>query len=326
MLILLIITLLTLFFLYVTCKKDENKQIPKISNTSVKQTMEPITKLSKFETKTQKLFNQHNVSSINAIHDRFMSLDEVTEAIKCMNIDNINLIFGIDYTVSNLENGTKTFQGRSLHHIGHDILNPYQKVITIVGKTLESFDEDGIIPAFGFGNETSRDSSIIRLNKQSDNCIGFTEVLEHYNNITPNIDLSGPTNFAPLIYKSIEIVKETKAYHILVIVADGQVTNERQTKQAIEKASYFPLSIVVVGVGDGPWEKMMEFDDNLPNRQFDNFQFVNYHQIIQSIKKHEYDNDEETEKKCDALFALYALMEIPDQYASIKHLKLLEHL
>lgn len=38
------------------------------------------------------------------------------------------LFKGIDFTISNLENGTKTFNGRSLHYYDEAIKNPYQKV------------------------------------------------------------------------------------------------------------------------------------------------------------------------------------------------------
>ncbi|GJN38796.1 hypothetical protein PR202_gb27870 [Eleusine coracana subsp. coracana] len=130
-----------------------------------------------------------------------------------------------------------------------------------------------------------------------------------------------------MIETAIGIVDSTGGqYHVLLIIADGQVTRsvdtqsgqlspqERDTIDAIVKASHFPLSIVLVGVGDGPWDMMHQFDDNIPARSFDNFQFVNFTEIMsKSIA---------ADRK-EAEFALSALMEIPTQYKATLDLQLL---
>jgi len=197
-----------------------------------------------------------------------------------------------------------------LHHISSE-LNPYQQAISIIGKTLEPFDEDHLIPCFGFGDITTKGTSVFPFFPDR-TAIGFSEVLQRYEEITPHIQLSGPTNFAPLIRQAINITKQQKDLHILVIIADGQVTNEQETIDAIVEAANYPLSIVLIGVGDGPWTQMERFDDEIPQRKFDNFQFVNFNQIM-SRSDHP-----------EAQFALACLMELPEQLIAIRKLNLLK--
>ena len=64
-------------------------------------------------------------------------------------------------------------------------------------------------------------------------CKGFQEVLTCYKNVVQKITMSGPTNFVPIINKAIEIVKMTGEYHILVIIADGQVSDEHDQVSVI---------------------------------------------------------------------------------------------
>merc|ERR1712070_383193 len=185
-----------------------------------------------------------------------------------------------------------------------------QQVISIMGRTLEDFDDDRLIPAFGFGDSTTGDKSCFPFNEGGAECVGFEQVLERYDTISRNVRLAGPTCFAPVIHEAIHIAAKEKSYHILVIIADGQVTDsspQGATARAIVEASKYPLSIVVVGVGDGPWGIMEEYDDELTDRKFDNLQFVELNAITRKFANNP--------NKLEAQFALTALMEIPDQYA-----------
>ena len=93
-----------------------------------------------------------------------------------------------------------------------------------------------------------------------------------------------------------------------MIITHGQMADTKATSDAIIKASNFPLSIIAVGVGDGPWDAMEMFDDGLSERKFDNFQFVDFHTVVNHA------NNQQT------AFALSALMEIPEQYKAVKDL------
>ena len=55
--------------------------------------------------------------------------------------------------ISFIIEGKVSFNNRSLHGIG-DAPNPYEKAISIIGKTLAPFDGDNLITCFGFGDGT----------------------------------------------------------------------------------------------------------------------------------------------------------------------------
>ncbi|KAG6539228.1 E3 ubiquitin-protein ligase RGLG2-like [Zingiber officinale] len=260
------------------------------------------------------------------ISDQYNSLAEVTEALSQAGLESSNLIVGIDFTKSNEWTGKRSFRGRSLHHIS-DSPNPYEQAISIIGQTLSAFDEDNLIPCFGFGDSSTHDQDIFSFYPDERPCNGFSEALDRYKELVPKLKLAGPTSFAPIIEMAVTIVEESGGqYHVLLIIADGQVTRsvdtefgqlssqEQKTVEAIVKASDFPLSIILVGVGDGPWDMMKEFDDNIPERAFDNFQFVNFTEIMSK-------NMPEARK--ESLFALGALMEIPSQYKATLELGIL---
>ena len=251
--------------------------------------------------------------------DRFTSYSDLEKALRNAGLESSNLIVGIDFTRSNeWTGGLPFFPDNHLHSIKYQP-NLYQQVISIMGNSLEPFDDDKFIPTYGFGDTTTTDKQVFSFAKDLQTgfdmpCYTFANVLQAYNTVAVDIasgkfQLSGPTTFTPLIKKAIEIVKANRSYHILLIICDGGVTNKQETIEAIVEASQYPLSIICVGVGKGPWDIMQEFDDEIPERSFDNFQFVNFY---------------ETMKECEnieAEFAKRCLMEIPDQYEYIrKHL------
>ena len=101
------------------------------------------------------VLRMYGARDINTILDRFSSLSDVTSAIRQAGLESSSLIFGIDYTLSNIQQGQYTFGGRSLHALQPNLVNPYQRVILVLGETLESFDDDGLIPAFGYTTSTT---------------------------------------------------------------------------------------------------------------------------------------------------------------------------
>jgi len=250
------------------------------------------------------------------IPDQYKTLEELTTALRRAGMEQSQLVVGVDFTGSNQTNGRHSFSGRSLHDVSDPATpNPYVQALNIIGKALWNFDDDHLIPAYGFGDLHTGSEGVFSFLPDDKPCKGLVGMAQRYEEIAKSVTLAGPTSFSPIIRQAIKLVQKTNEYHILLIVADGQVTKECifETTRAIVEASQYALSIVMVGVGDGPWDLMDQFDDELPERRFDNFQFVDFSKVFAKYPS----------ERREAAFATHALMEVPDQYRAIKKLGLL---
>ncbi|CAH2075736.1 unnamed protein product, partial [Thlaspi arvense] len=145
----------------------------------------------------------------------------VISSLRNAGLESSNLILGIDFTKSNEWTGKHSFNRKSLHAIGH-APNPYEQAISIIGRTLSSFDEDDLIPCFGFGDghlaslihvlaaqpsirhscvpqsgmsmlpgASTHDQYVFSFYPDHRPCHGFEEALARYREIVPFIKLSG---------------------------------------------------------------------------------------------------------------------------------------
>ncbi|MDD9950624.1 MAG: VWA domain-containing protein [Zetaproteobacteria bacterium] len=261
--------------------------------------------------------------TMHVIEDKFECLEQIQDALAHEGLESSELIVGIDFTLSNRQQGRQTFSGRNLHRLSGRYQNPYQAALKIIAQSLQEYDDDQVYPVYRFGDSLTRHHSVLPLTNDmpEDGYQGFEQVEQAYVTAAQQLQLAGQTSFVPIIHQAMEIVRSRREgdhypYHILLILTDGAVNHEvAQNIDAVVQASDYPLSIIVVGVGDGPWDKMIEFDDNIPKRAFDNLQFLNLHDHVRSLDDLTAEDEED--------FAVAALQELPEQYAKIKQLDLM---
>jgi len=206
----------------------------------------------------------------------------------------VNFTVAVDFTGSN----GNPHDPSSLHYINPTgAPNQYQTAIQAVGDIIQDYDSDKMFPALGFGARIPPNGKVsheffLSLDERNPYCAGLDGVMAAYNNSLHNVQLYGPTNFAPVIRHVSKFAhvyqNDPSNYFVLLIITDGIITDLAETKKAIIQASVLPLSIIIVGVGDEDFQAMEELDsddhllrqDNLVASR-DIVQFVELRQFIQ---------------------------------------------
>jgi Copine/C2 domain len=219
----------------------------------------------------------------------------------------LQMCVAIDFTGSN---GDPRSPG-TLHYIHQDgSLNDYEKAITAVGGVVARYDTDQKFPVWGFGAKYDGVINHCFQVGPAPELAGINGILDGYRRVfRTGLTMSGPTVFANCITKAAIQARAKQAectrigkqaYHILLILTDGAVTDVASTQQALIAASDAPLSIIIVGIGSADFTTMHFLDNFLASDDTagrDICQFVEFN-------KHQYNRESLTRETLD---------EVPDQ-------------
>ena len=183
----------------------------------------------------------------------------------------LNAIVAIDFTNSNCH----TDNPNSLHAMSsYGDLNEYQKAISAVASIVLKYDFDQQVPVYGFGGKPHFPSYSSHNVSHCFPCTGnlsqaevngLAGIMEAYANALKYVELSGPTYFAPLLNEAIKICEENRqleneVYSLLLILTDGEIHDIEATTDAIIRAAYLPMSVIIIGIGNAEFGKMEELD------------------------------------------------------------------
>ena len=233
-----------------------------------------------------------NLYNFSFIREEITFLDYISKGVR------IGLNIGIDFTQSN----RPTDDPKSLHCLLKEKRpNPYERAILSCAKILEYYDYDKLFPVYGFGAVIKgryKTSMCFNINFKEDPNIQYIEnIIKEYVNCMDKIDFACPTYFAPIINKIINDIKSKKDildYQLLMILTDGMIQDLEDTIEALVEGSFYPLSIIIIGIGDSDFSKMKQLDgDEIPlkskkygiKRLRDLVQFVPFSKFEKDEKK-----------------------------------------
>ncbi|CAG8747261.1 15318_t:CDS:1, partial [Racocetra fulgida] len=183
----------------------------------------------------------------------------------------IQLSIAVDFTASNYDRGI------DLHGL-YSKNSEYERAMHFVGTILEKYNSDDQISVYGFGGRfygsAIASHNFLLTSDGSSHATGISRAIDTYKHSLKNVNLSGPTNFSPIIRTISNNLKElgsiqNNVYVILLIITDGIISDLDNTIEAIMDATIYPLSIVIVGVGNANFGNMKLLADQLLKRKWD---------------------------------------------------------
>uniref|UniRef100_A0A1I7ZDH7 Copine domain-containing protein n=1 Tax=Steinernema glaseri TaxID=37863 RepID=A0A1I7ZDH7_9BILA len=141
-------------------------------------------------------------------------------------------------------------------------------VVRTLGQQFHEYDPSNQYAAFGLGAKIPplyRESQEFCLSLETDpNCRGLDGILNAFTTALSSVKPMSNAHFAHVIYYVSKLAQHSHSrgntgrpqYYVLTIITKGCIKDLKETIQAIIFASRAPISVIFVGVGNGPFSDL----------------------------------------------------------------------
>lgn len=155
----------------------------------------------------------------------------------------------------------------------------FEKLMKSFLEILEPYNEDAFFHIFGYGFKLKEplknkyDPDMFPINKKVDYpSISSQDIKKFYYEFLNSINFNkAKTNLHLIIKKFNDGIKkdideyDIREYNILLLFANNDITEEKEFINNIIFSSSLPISIVIVGLGKGPFTKLEKIEENFLN-------------------------------------------------------------
>ena len=164
---------------------------------------------------------------------------------------------------------------------------------------LSNYNYEKLYPLYGFGallnsNPYGEVSMLFNINfKDNPEIPTINNILNAYRACLDKLIFAGPAFFTPNIKTILERIRSKNnnlEYTILLVLTDGVIDDMETTIDALVENSFLPFSVIIVGIGEADFSKMVGND--IPLASSDKVRWVR--DLVQFIQNNKYKNDEKT--------------------------------
>lgn len=117
----------------------------------------------------------------------------------------------------------------------------------------------------GYEKNVSKQKDFYNIASPKEACSGIAGILTAYRASFDKYSLGKPAaKFAPLIKHIMNTAphctQDSQNYHILLLFTNGECTDLSDTLDALITASDYAMSVIIVGIGNGPFLKLETLD------------------------------------------------------------------